>query len=362
VLTHTDVVAYLIERGLLDPDAIPEQDLHVLDVSGRNRVFVVTGSGTVGYVVKQSDPRDVDLLAREPAVLRQVVAADPRLAGHVPTPVSFDALRHALVCELVPDAMDLGAYHARGRFPPSLARRVGGTLALVHAMGPDAIDRFPVARDAAPLGLLPNPPSLDLLLTLSDAGVRLLGLLQVSTELCERLAELEGSRHEASLIHGDMRPSNCIAFPRPGARRRTRIALVDWEAARAGDPHVDLGAVLGEYLHAWLWSISVLDGSDLAQTPRHARHPLRAMQPAIRAFWRTYLDEQRRGAGPRPSLRRAIEFSAGHLVGVAFERAQTESSLDPRTGLALQLSLNILRRPTEAAAHLLGLADAEGAM
>jgi aminoglycoside phosphotransferase len=349
VLGHSDVAAYLLESGMFDRDAIPANGLSVLDASGRNRVFVVTGRGTAGYVVKQSDVRDHDLLAHEATVLRQVVAAEPRLAQVVPNPVLYDPARRALVCELVGDAMDLGAYHSRGRFPPMLAGAVGRALALLHGLSPEAVDALPAARQTAPLL---NPAPLELVIDMSDAGVQLLRVLQGSSELCDRLAELEGSGDASAIVHGDMRPSNCVAFPRPGARRRTRIALVDWESAHRGDPHLDLGAVLGEYLHAWLWSMWVLDGRDLARTARHARYPLSAMQPAISAFWLAYLDQ---GDGPRPSVRRAIEFAAAHLVDVAFERAHMQASLDPRAGLALQLSLNLLRRPAEAAVELLGL-------
>jgi hypothetical protein len=362
VLRHTDVVAYLIDTALLDRSAIPPGGLRVLDLSGRNRVFVVAGHGTAGYVVKQSDPRDVDVLAREVAVLRQLVEAEPRLAPYVPTSVFFDARRRTLVCELLGDATDLAAYYARGRFPPLLARRLGSALALLHAVDLGALDEMQATHDMLGVGVPPNPPSLGLLLSMSDAAVELLRLLQGSSELSERLADLNDSRDDVAIIHGDLRPSNCVVFPREGAGRRTRIALVDWELARRGDPHVDVGAVLGEYLHVWLWSMSVFDGSDLGQAPHHARHPLDAMQPAIRAFWRGYLDRRRKqGVGPRPSLRRAVEFSAVRLVEVAFERAQTEPALDPRAGLALQLGLNVLRRPTEAAVHLFGLPFAEAA-
>ena len=191
---------------------------------------------------------------------------------------------------------------------------------------------------------------------MSDAGVQLLRLLQGSSELCEQLAEIEDSWHPSSVVHGDMRSSNCVAFPRAGAKRRTRIALVDWESARGGDPHLDVGTVLGEYLCTWLWSMPGLDGRDLARTPRYARHPLAAMQPAIRRFWLGYLGARHsRAASPRLSLRRGIEFAAAHVVQIAFDRAQVDSSLDPRAGLALQLSLNMLQRPTEAAVQLLGL-------
>jgi aminoglycoside phosphotransferase (APT) family kinase protein len=360
VLTHADVPAYLVESGLLDRRAVTAGRVKVRDASRRNHVFIVSGDGTAGYVVKQPDPRDVDLLAREAVVLRQVVAAEPRLAARLPAPVSYDAARRILVCELVGDATDLGAYHARGRFPPLLARRLAEALALLHGLSPCAIDEFPAARNCALLGVPPNPPPFEHLLNSSDEAVRLLRTLQGAPELCERLEELERSWHAGCVVHGDVRPGNCVAFSRPAARRRTRLALVDWEAARGGDPHGDLGIVLGEYLDDWLWSMPVLDGRNLTDAPRHARHSLSAMQPAIRAFWDAYAQARRRdGTGAAPSLSRAVAYAAGHLVGLAFEHAQTQSGPDARTGVALQLSLNLFERPAEAAVRLLGLPAAE---
>jgi Phosphotransferase enzyme family len=362
VLPHSDIGAYLLDAGLVDRDVLAAGRLRLLDVSGRNRVVIVTGAGARGYVVKQSEARGDGLLAREIAVLGEVVAAEPRLAPYVPAPISWDAGRNVVVYELLPNAIDISAYHARGCFPPMLGRRLGRALALLHGLDPAAVDEFPLDRASAFLGLPATPPSLEVVLGFSDAAVQLLKVMQGSAELCDRLAELDSSWRETAVVHGDARPSNCLAFPRPGSRRRTRLALVDWETARAGDPHLDLGVVFGEHLHTWLWSMSVLDGRELSHAPRHARHPLRAMHPAIRAFWHAYLDGGRQnGPGRRPSLRRAVQFSAGHLVAVAFERAQSDSTLDPRSGLALQLSLNMLRRPTEAAVHLLGLPVAEAA-
>ena len=196
---------------------------------------------------------------------------------------------------------------------------------------------------------------------MSDAGVRLLGVLQRSSELCDRLAELDRSRNLSAIVHGDMRPSNCVAFPRPGARRRTRIALVDWESAGAGDPHVDLGAVLAEYLHDWLWSMWMLDGRDLARTARHARHPLPTMQPAIRAFWRGYIDTaeaRRRATAVAAAGRRVLSCSPrGGRVRTGPDRGGPRPSGWP----CAATGLNVLGRPREAAVHLFGLPFAEAA-
>jgi hypothetical protein len=116
VLAHTDVTAYLLEAGLLDRDAIPARSLRVLDLSGRNRVFVVTGERTAGFVIKQPDAREHDLLAHEAAVLRQLAIAEPRLAPSLPTPLLYDAAFRG--CERSPPTGDntcRGRADRRGR-------------------------------------------------------------------------------------------------------------------------------------------------------------------------------------------------------------------------------------------------------
>jgi hypothetical protein len=54
-------------------------------------------------------------------------------------------------------------------------------------------------------------------------------------------------------------------------------------------------------------------------------------------------------------LRRAVRFAAVRLLAAAFEESQRHTELQARANDALHLARNILRRPDEAAAHLLGL-------
>ena len=89
--------------------------------------------------------------------------------------------------------------------------------------------------------------------------------------------------------------------------------------------------------------------------------PIARMQPAITACWTAYVN----GLGlAEPSattaLLRAVSYAAARLVVTAFEVAQTQTALDSNLFLHLQLAFNILDRPREAAAHLLGLTTGRG--
>jgi hypothetical protein len=78
------------------------------------------------------------------------------------------------------------------------------------------------------------------------------------------------------------------------------------------------------------------------------------MHPAIRAFWRTYKRQAGTGDAVAWFLMKSIRMSAGRLIESAL--AETQLNVEPNAYalLFLQLSLNILLRPQQAAG-LLGL-------
>ena len=126
-------------------------------------------------------------------------------------------------------------------------------------------------------------------------------------------------RDEDAFVHGDLRWDNCLALAAPGLARRTRVLLIDWELAGRGDAAADLGAALGEYLRLWVDSIPIVDPSDPGRLAAHARHPLRRLQPAMRALWEAY-----RRASARP-LAAAARRSSSRRCGcsqAAIEHAQ----------------------------------------
>jgi aminoglycoside phosphotransferase (APT) family kinase protein len=158
------------------------------------------------------------------------------------------------------------------------------------------------------------------------------------------------------VIHGDIRWDNFLAVRGGDSKRWTRLQLIDWELCGVGDPAVDIGAFFGEYLHAWLQSIPIMDPQDPGRFLAHAGLPLRRMRPALRAFWDAYTQHSPATAIELSrSLRRAIRFAAMRLLMAALEEAQTLDEPSTRVLYLVPLSQNILRRPDEASTYLLGL-------
>jgi aminoglycoside phosphotransferase (APT) family kinase protein len=336
-----DVADYLLDQRLLDPRAVVDGGLRVFDSSQLNRVFLVSAEGNGGLVVKVGPG-----VAHEAAVLERLRAAAPLVAS-LPKVVAHDRAAGVLVLEAAPVARDLARHHARGRFSSTLAAEAGRALASLHTVPPVALDGLALPSPAAPV----HRPDLATLHTLSAAATDLTRIVQRSDDLCASLDALLGDPPESTVVHGDVRWANCVVL-RGAAGRWTHLQLIDWELCGAGDPAVDVGAFVGEYLRAWLGSIPIADPRDPGRLLTHARLPLRRMRPALRAFWTAYALR----AGETPTrLRRSMRFAALRLLASALEEAQAVDELPSSVLRLLPLGRNILARPDDAL-ELVGLA------
>jgi aminoglycoside phosphotransferase (APT) family kinase protein len=340
MLEQSDIAHYLLSLGVVKPQAVIDEGLRVVDASRRNAVFLATTSAGPTFVVKQAPSGDGSALAHEATVLR-LLAGVPALAPHVPEVMCLDG--PCLVLRTPGQGRDWSDH--RGRFPLVPARALGRLLGSLHRLAVD----LPDAPDPI-WGLeLPEPPY-DLVLELSAGAQDLVARIQASDFLCTRLEQLRASPDgDCALVHGDLRWDNCLALPAPGARRRTRVVMLDWELAGPCEPAFDAGSVLSEYLRVWVGSVPIVEPVDPGRLVARARHPLASMRPAMHAFWSAY----RHPGGP--ALRRVVELGAVRLLQTAVERAQGVNAATAHVITLVQLADNLLRRPDDAAFALLGL-------
>jgi aminoglycoside phosphotransferase (APT) family kinase protein len=345
MLEQSDIAHYLLSLGLVKPRNIVEEDLTVVDASRRNCVFLATTRTGPTYVVKQAGPRTAGTLAHEAAVLR-VLAGVSELAGQVPTVVHHEPDAERLVLSTPGGGKGWSDHH--GRFPRIPARILGRALAALHRLPADSVDEVPRGVDRM-WGLSLPEPSHQLLLDLSAGAQDLVARLQASDVVCDRLQELRKAVADDSLVHGDLRWDNCLALAAPGSQRRTRVLLLDWELAGPGTAGFDVGTVLAEYLRFWVGSIPIVDPGDPGRLVARAGHPLRRLQPAMKAFWSAY-----RLANPLQP-RRVVELAAVRLLQTAVERAQGLMAPSAHVVTLVQLADNMLRHPDDAALNLIGL-------
>jgi hypothetical protein len=361
-IAPADVPGYLVSRDLLQPSSIVDDRLEVVEVSRRNHAFRVTTDRGPGYFLKQGTGPDRSATVAHEAMTYRVFGSSPDAAGlrsYLPGHVAFDGDRGLLVLELLRSCEDLARYHRRtGRFSTLLARRLGAALSTLHRQGTAAAQRSGSFRGRRPWALFLDRPSLATVHEISAANLQLIRIVQSSAEFRESLRSLRRDWRSDTLIHHDLKWPNCLVHPRPGSRRVTELKLVDWEFADWGDACWDAGAVLGNYLGSWVMSVPISGNDPPGHYLELASHPLSAIQPAIAAYWRAYARGMALDAeGSREWLIRGVRYAAVRLLQTCHEQLQESTRLSGNAVAMLQLSLNILRRPQEAAVHLLGLTE-----
>jgi aminoglycoside phosphotransferase (APT) family kinase protein len=349
MLTQAGIAHYLLSLGVVNPSAVVEDELSVLDASRRNAVFLAAASSGPAYVVKQARAETAATLAHEAAMLR-ALAAMPELDGLVPQVAHEDREAACLVLRTPADARAWSEHHRAGRFPRFLARALGRTLAALHELPVDGMEDLPPGTDRLWGLTLPEPPH-ELLLNLSAAAMDLLARVQANESLCVRLQDLRGATSADAIVHGDLRWENCMVVAAPGARRRNRLLLVDWELSGCGPAAFDIGTALAEYLGAWVGSIPMPDSRDPSQFVDRAGYPLASMHPAIHTFWTTYRSARSRP----PALARVVELAAVRLLQAALERARHSAELSAHAVVLAQLAAHLLLDPEGTALALLGL-------
>lgn len=356
MLDQSEVVGYLLRRGLVPPSSVVDGSIVVRDASSRNRNFAVEASEGASYLLKQGLGREgVATVAHEAAVYQKLRRAGPAVTRYLPRFHGYDEDERVLVLELVRGARDLRSHQLRsGRFSTALAGAIGDALGSLHRE--TAAEVSSDQSGTFPWVMWIHRPDLSIFRDASAAGLELIKIVQSAPNFGSHLDELRASWQPSALIHQDVKWDNFLAHAAPASNRLTLLKVIDWEAACPGDPCWDIGSVFGHYLSLWLFSIPITGREPPERFPELARYPLNRMKPALSACWKAY--RKRLGLEEKTStewLLRAVSFAGARLIVTAFEAAQMSTYLDSSLMLHLQLALNILDRPREAAVHLLGL-------
>jgi aminoglycoside phosphotransferase (APT) family kinase protein len=288
-------------------------------------------------------------VAQEAHVLTALRVADGPLTTYLPRPVDYDEMRALLVTEMVGEGESLEKLHRRtGAIPVDLAADAGKALAALHGIpwrGADAA--------LPPWVLSAHRPGISDLAASSEAVLDVLRIIQ-ATDLPDLLDATREDWSPSAILHGDVRWDNFVV--RLAGDEGSAVAVVDWERAGPGDPCWDLGCVLAQPLSAWLNSIPTTGADPPERFPELARHPIESMWPLLRGFWAAYGDASGLDSGALAGcLARATRFAGAWLVQSAIEMSQDIAEVASPVILHLQLALNVIARPTEAAEELLGL-------
>lgn len=361
----TSIIRQLLGLGLISPRDVLDGDLKAVGVSRRNLNFRISSVTGASYFVKKAQAPGRARTIRHEAAFIRYAAASPDFAAlrpYLPTlrgPIAED---DTLVFDLLPGSCSLAEHQLKThRWSVELAGRIGRLLTTVQSL---PVERFALSDvlmldEHAPFVFSIHRPDLDVIEMLSGAALELIKIIQASDVIRESLDQLRANWQGRSIVHGDFKWDNIVVGVHPTRPRTRPIYIVDWEMVQLGDPLWDVASFLSQYLDAWIASIPIADNSSAPSAK--AQTPLEILRLAMIRFWRVYT----RGVGlTGPELSQAIErttrYAAARLIQTAIEADQFSPRLSNTGILRLQVAENMLSRPLEAAATLLGIiAEAE---
>ncbi len=347
-LSASNIVAYLVERGVVPPKSAAA--LVVNPSVRRNRNFKILRANHPGYFVKQAKEEDGDKTLRREALCYWRAHDDPQLAALarlMPRFVDYDAERRVLVVELAGEAETLYQHFLRDRaFTPEIGELLADGLAVYQSELGRRL-RGEVDDETFP-GKLPW------LFTATDepewfrgwfgeAGAKLLSWFCKHDDFKATVRRVAGRWRRDTLVHGDLKWDNCLLVRDRDNRQSLR--LVDWELADVGDARWDIGGVIQAFLVSWSsWSAYgvVLD----------------AVRPAIQGFWKRTVDAR---SIPRDQvatlLGQCIECAGLRMAQSALEQVYGSVELHASALETARLAIRMIEAPSTAIAEQLGLLD-----
>ena len=239
-----------------------------------------------------------------------------------------------------------------------LWQELGGFTGLLHQIELQNItDR--ALTETIPWIMVHFSPSASLYRAMSAGDFRLFSAVQSFPDLTQAINDVRRSWRATDLIHADLKWDNILVHKLPSSPANRQVKIIDWEFAGYGDPSWDIGTVFSEFLLTWSLSVPIVPDEDAPTLVQFASVSLSTLRPAIQHFWNSYaeaMEFDRETA--RERLIKSVRFAGARLIQTAFERTQTMIQLTPHIYLLLQLSLNIMERPDEAASNLFGIQHA----
>ena len=259
-------------------------------------------------------------------------------------------------------------------FPASIPERMGINLARIHSSTfeqvpqREFIGRYLNLNRAKELpGFVRRLNSLNpsIFSVICADGLEFYRLYQRFPSLNQAVLELYAGIHPVCLIHNDLTLDNFILDrqldPNSTQIEPEQVKIIDWERTLWGDPAIDLGMVIAEYVGGiWLGNLVVDRHIDLNTMLSLATYPLEALVPSLRAFLRGYLTEFPQILSHRPEfVRRVVQFAGMGILNRLTYYVEHHYHFDNNSLCKLQVAKNLICAPQQGIATLFGMTEAE---
>jgi hypothetical protein len=388
ILSENNVVDFLKQKHVCPPDFYPTTPIICKESRNFNLVVQTSRDDTHesstrrSFLVKQNridrEGKTSGRLITE-WLVQELINEFSDLASIQPLiseMVLFDPDNSVLVSVFYDDYIALdGHYETCKNYHPQIAQTIGTNLAQVHRASykQSQIRKFlsqyfPLDQPIRPPGFIRqlNNISPSIFAEVCPDGLDFYRLYQRFPSLQQAVMELYENLQPDCLTHNDLTLDNFIIdknfdFSDESVQiKPEQVKIIDWELIYWGDPAVDLGMLVSQYLGEWLNSLVADPNLDLDTTLRLATCPLEKITPSLEALMRGYLTTFPEIIQDRPDyIRRIIQFAGIGLINRLSYYVEYHHPFNNEALCKLQVAKNLLCDPKEVINTIFGTTEAE---
>jgi thiamine kinase-like enzyme len=330
ILGSENVVDFLREQNLCPPDVRITEP--IICKESKNFNLVVKLSNNQSFIVKQnrvdSQGKMSGSLVTE-WLVQELINKFKDLTFLIQPLISevllFDWQNSAVVLVFYDQYIALDDfYESRKSYDPRIAQVVGTNLAKIHSTTYQQQPPREFLAQYLRLESATQPPSFirrinsispSIFAEICPDGLDFYRLYQRFASLNQAVIELYEYIQPACLTHNDLTLDNFIVDTALNLDtdleiRPEQLKIIDWEFINWGDPAVDLGIVVSQYLAEWLDSLVADRNLDLNTTLSLATCPLEKITPSLEAFLQGYLAQFPQILEHRPDfVSRVVQFA-----------------------------------------------------
>lgn len=364
LLTEHNIFYYLLDKGMITAEPVINGEFSVRRNDSRNNNFIINReyehSSFFVKQVKANDTEKIETMKVE-ATAYWLAGNDTHysaLKNFLPEYFYYDPLHHILIMEQVKSGLSVYDFYLQfNDFDNLLPGQIADLLVSFHKTVSTASSQptpgFQYFRKQLPwVFTIANNPAANFSGAAQSADQQIMQLIFKNPEFVQLIQKAAAEWRPVSLVHNDAKFNNFLIGYEAEKKSFQFIKLIDWELADIGDPLWDVASVMQNYLTLWL-------NTDLPATQQNEyikKISLDQVQPCLQQFWQQYVFQMKWPAmHAKTALIKATCFCALKLMHTCFETTPFTRTLQPLTVKMLQMSLNILRSPEDAALKLLGI-------
>jgi hypothetical protein len=364
LLTKTNIVHYLLDRGLFDKPSFVNGEFSCDAGNSRHKNYIVNKEfKTNRYFMKQalgSTAEKIRSLERE-GLFYEMVDADENfnhLQKYLAVSLHYDQRNAILILEYLADYTSIyDRFLNQQNFNTVLAAvELADALFLLHSISGETFERLTgssIITVSKPwiltLPEVKSPAANAARSAAEAAGLQLIYDVPGFMNLIEEAAKLW---EPACMVHGDSKLNNFIIKTDELKTGNPFLKLIDWELFNLGDPLWDLATVFQSALTAW-----VINEDPVYKTNKEVKtFDYSNMQLFISVCFTNYATANSwDDVETHAKLEKCTAFCGLRLLHNFFETTPHAQSLRPYSARLLQLAFNILSNPAGAAYQVLGI-------